>query len=298
MFVLLSLIPLVITKYSHFFQQKYVLGFLGVSYLSFKVIQIIVETYDGLIKEISVLDFFSFILFFPTISSGPIDRSRRFLEDLNKKLSKDEYIELLKTGLYKVFQGILYKFIIGYIVYQYWILKIPANHTIINAFNYMYAYSFYLFFDFAGYSRMAVGTSNILGIKTPENFNMPFLSRDIKDFWNRWHISLSTWFRDFIYTRYVMSSMKAKRFKSRYTASYIGYFITMLTMGIWHGTELHYILYGVYHGLLMVITDYFERNNKWYKKNSKKNGWNIAFTILTFNLICFGFLIFSGYLFK
>ncbi len=297
-FVLLSLIPLLITKYSHFFQQKYVLGFLGVSYLTFKVIQIIVETYDGLIKEISIVEFAYFILFFPTISSGPIDRSRRFNEDFNKVLSKEEYSDLLKSGLYKLFQGILYKFIIGNLIFNLWLGKIPVTHTFLNTLNYMYAYSLYLFFDFAGYSRMAIGTSYILGVSTPENFHMPFLSKDIKDFWNRWHISLSTWFRDFIYTRYVMSSMKAKRFKSRYTASYIGYLITMITMGVWHGTQVNYIVYGVYHGALIVLTDYFQRKSKWYKRNSKKQGFEIAFTILTFNLVCFGFLIFSGYLFK
>jgi len=152
----------------------------------------------------------------------------------------------------------------------------------------MYSYSFYLFFDFAGYSLIAIGVSYIMGIRTPENFNLPFISKDIKDFWNRWHISLSFWFRDFIYNRFVMSALKKKWFKSKYTASYIGYMITMTTMGLWHGIQLNYIVYGAFHGILIIVTDYFQRK-KVYKKFKKKVYFKIASTAVTFNLICFSF---------
>ncbi len=175
--------------------------------------------------------------------------------------------------------------------------KIPTDRNFINILNYMYAYSFYLYFDFAGYSFMAVGTSYIFGIKTPDNFNIPYLSHDIKEFWNRWHMSLSFWFRDFIYTRIVMSFIKNKVFKNKYTASYIGFIITMFTMGAWHGTQRHYLVYGLYHGILICFTDYFERKSKWYKSVKNNEKWDTVFTFVTFNLVCFGFLIFSGKLF-
>lgn len=297
-FVFLSLVPLILTKWGHIIIHNRTIGFLGISYLTFKAVQILVETYDELIKDMGFIEYTYFMLFFPTISSGPIDRSRRFKIDINKSVSSVEYEILLKDGLWKLFNGIAYKFIIGTLISTYWMNKIPKQHTIGNTLNYMYSYSFYLFFDFAGYSLMAVGASYIFGVKTPDNFNMPFISKDIKDFWNRWHISLSTWFRDFIYTRFVMASMKKKWFKSRYTGSYIAYLITMGTMGIWHGTEIYYIIYGIYHGVLIILTDLFQRKSKWYKKVSKSDGWNIIFIIITFNLVCFGFLIFSGYLFK
>jgi membrane protein involved in D-alanine export len=296
-FVFLSLVPLILVKTSHLFTTR-TIGFLGISYLTFKAIQILLETYDGLIKDISLYEFIYFILFFPTISSGPIDRSRRFKEDINKVLTAEQYKDYFKNGIWKIFNGVAYKFIIGALISTYWMAKVPADRSFLNTLNYMYSYSLYLFFDFAGYSLMAVGTSYLLGVKTPDNFNMPFLSKDIKDFWNRWHISLSTWFRDFIYTRYVMNSIKNKRFKNRYTASYIGYLLTMGTMGIWHGSEIYYIIYGFYHALLIIGTDYFQRKSTWYKKASKSEFWNIIFVFVTFNLICFGFLIFSGYLFR
>lgn len=294
--ILLSLLPLILVKWGNILIHRNV-GFLGVSYLTFKVIQMIIEIYDGLITEVKIFDFTYFLLFFPTISSGPIDRSRRFNEDIHKKLSSKEYVELLREGIWKLFWGIAYKFIFATLIYSYWMSKIPKEHTIINTLNYMYGYSFYLFFDFAGYSLMAVGTSYILGVKTPDNFNMPFISKDIKEFWNRWHMSLSFWFRDFIYTRFVMAALKNKWFK-KYTASYIGYAITMITMGIWHGNEVYYIIYGAYHGILIIITDYFQRKSSMYKKYKKNKLWNTLSTVVTFNIVCFGFLIFSGYLFK
>ena len=118
LFSVIALTPLVLAKHG-------TLGFLGISYLTFKVVQVLIEIYDGLIKEITFLDFTYFLLFFPTISSGPIDRSRRFESDTNKVLSRSEYISYLEEGLSKLFLGIGYKFIIGSIISEYWMSKIP-----------------------------------------------------------------------------------------------------------------------------------------------------------------------------
>lgn len=295
--VLFSILPLVIVKSSHLF-IKTPIGFLGISYVTFKSIQMLIEIHDGLIKEVDIFDFTYFLLFFPTISSGPIDRSRRFVGDTNRTLARAEYWDCLTNGVRKIFYGVGYKFIISALISTYWLGKIPEAKSFINTLNYMYAYSLYLFFDFAGYSLIAVGTSYILGVRTPDNFDKPFVSKDIKDFWNRWHMSLSFWFRDFIYTRFVMQALKKKWFKSRFTASYMGYIITMGIMGIWHGTEIYYILYGVYHGALIILTDYFQRKSSFYKSIKGKKTWDYISTGVTFNLVCFGFLIFSGYLFK
>lgn len=175
---------------------------------------------------------------------------------------------------------------------------IPQTHSFLHILSYMYAYSLYLFFDFAGYSNIAIGTSYIFGVKVPDNFNAPFISRNMKEFWNRWHMSLSFWFRDFVYTRVTMLAMKKRWFKSRYTASYIAYMITMCTMGFWHGFTIYYIIYGFYMGLALIITDYFQRKSKLYKKYKKKNFWKVSAIILNFNVVCIGLLIFSGYLFN
>ena len=158
----------------------------------------------------------------------------------------------------------------------------------------MYGYSLYLFFDFAGYSAFAVGVSYLLGIHTPENFNRPFLAGNIKDFWNRWHISLSTWFRDHVYMRFMLAATKGRWFTGKYTASYLGFFLTFGLMGLWHGIEPYYLLYGLYHGTLLVGHDLFTRWNKPRRVWGNGPLWRAAGTLVTFHLVCLGFLLFSG----
>jgi len=294
--VFLSILPLILVKFSPFV-TKTVIGFIGISYITFRTVQILLETYDGLISDMGIIDFTYFILFFPSLSSGPIDRSRNFEASVNKSIEGKVYAnEYLPDGVYKIFKGVAYKFLFGNFIYAYWMMKIPEGHTLAHTISYMYAYTLYLFFDFAGYSSIAIGTGYLLGVKLPENFNAPFISRNMKEFWNRWHMSLSFWFRDFIYTRFVMESMKKKRFKSRFTASYIGYFLTMITMGVWHGFKIHYIIYGLYMAAMIILADYFQRKSKLYKKYKKRTWWAVTAIVFNFHVVSFGFLIFSGYL--
>lgn len=295
LFVFLAIAPLVFSKLSGILTGN-VIGFLGISYLTFKTVQIIIETYDGLIEKPCFIDILYFILFFPTVSSGPIDRYRRFAGDINTALSGEEYAELFKKGVWKLMTGVFYGLVISNLINTLWLSKIPES-GFFHHWQYMYAYTFYLFFNFAGYSRMAIGTGYIMGVKVPENFDMPFISKDLKDFWSRWHISLSTWFRDYIYTRFAAVSLRKKWFKNIYMGSYIGYIITMTVMGFWHGFELHYIVYGIYHGLLMCANDVIEHKWKGYKKIRRKDkAWPVM-ALITFHLISFGMLIFSGRIF-
>ena len=270
-----------------------IFGFLGVSYMTFKVLQIIFETYDGIIKEpIGLIDYLQFLLFFPTISSGPIDRSRRFVEDIHQTIPREEYVELLGTGLFRLLLGLVYKVVLSGLLYLA-MNHIPHRGLLFTTVSYMYLYTFYLFFDFAGYSLMAVGVSNIMGIQTPMNFNKPFLSIDIKDFWNRWHISLSTWLRDFIFSRIVMKSMRHKWFKTRLTTAMVAYMLNMIFMGFWHGLSWSYIIYGVYHGVLMAGFEWYQKKSKFYKKYKQKTAYKVVSWFVTMHLVMIGLLIFS-----
>lgn len=271
-----------------------VIGFLGISYLTFRTVGIIIEIRDGLIKEIPLVAFISFVLFFPTVASGPIDRYRRFVTDLYKPLSRQEYGELAIQGIDYIFRGFLYKFIIAYLINKYWLEPLNQSFGFLPTLKYMYVYGFYLFFNFAGYSAFAIGVSYLMGIKTPLNFDKPFISKNIKDFWNRWHMSLSFWFRDYIYMRFVLDSAKKKRFRNRYTASYVGYLLLFGIMGVWHGTQLQYILYGFYHAGLMIGFDFLDRKNKTWKYWGTGPVWNLSAIFVTFHCVMFGFLIFSG----
>ena len=291
--VFLSILPLVINKVFAL-TSLHLLAFIGISYMSFKTIQIMLEISDGLIKEkISAKDYLQFLLFFPTVSAGPIDRSRRFLKEINEVMPRKEYLELAGDGVYRIVLGLLYKVVLSTYVYQM-LLALNNTSTVVYSIKYMYLYTLYLFFDFAGYSLMAVGSSNILGIQTPMNFNKPFLSVDIKDFWTRWHITLSTWLRDFVFSRVLMQVIRKKWFKNRLHNATYAYMVNMLVMGFWHGLSVSYIVYGFYHGVLMAGFEVYQKKSNFYKKNKNKNWYKLLSWFVTMNLVMIGFFIFSG----
>lgn len=291
--ICLSILPLVINKVFAL-TSLHLLAFIGISYMSFKTIQIMLEISDGLIKEkISVKDYLQFLLFFPTVSAGPIDRSRRFLKEINDVMPRKEYLELAGDGVYRIVLGLFYKVVLSTYVYQI-LLALSNTGTVVYSIKYMYLYTLYLFFDFAGYSLMAVGSSNILGIQTPMNFNKPFLSIDIKDFWTRWHITLSTWLRDFVFSRVLMQVIRKKWFKNRLHNATYAYMVNMLVMGFWHGLSVSYILYGFYHGVLMAGFEVYQKKSSFYKKNKNKNWYKLLSWFVTMNLVMIGFFIFSG----
>lgn len=291
--VFLSIFPLVINKVFAL-TSLHLLAFIGISYMSFKTIQIMLEISDGLIKEkISIKDYLQFLLFFPTVSAGPIDRSRRFLKEINEVMPRKEYLELAGDGVYRIVLGLLYKVVLSTYVYQM-LLALNNTGTVVYSIKYMYLYTLYLFFDFAGYSLMAVGSSNILGIQTPMNFNKPFLSVDIKDFWTRWHITLSTWLRDFVFSRVLMQVIRKKWFKNRLHNATYAYMVNMLVMGFWHGLSVSYIVYGFYHGVLMAGFEVYQKKSTFYKKNKNKNWYKLLSWFVTMNLVMIGFFIFSG----
>lgn len=291
-FLILSILPLLIYKFSSLVGYS-IFGFIGISYMTFKCIQYVMEIKDGLIKEVSASNFFYLNLFFPSLISGPIDRSRRFDDDVNKLKSKSEYIELLTSGLQKILIGAVYKFVISQLIYPY-MQNYSQGNGIKTIVAYMYLYGFYLFFDFAGYSLMAIGTGNIFGVRLPDNFNKPFISKDIKEFWDRWHISLSYWFRDFVFSRVIRRMIRNKRIKNKLTRASVAFVINMLIMGLWHGLSLNYIIYGLYHGMLLAVTEVYQKKSKFHKKNKSNVWYKFVSWGVTFNLVMLGFLIFSG----
>lgn len=306
MAVFLAIMPLIVVKLTPFIEsgRDSIIAFLGISYLTFKAVQMIMEIREGAIKEYHPFRYIQFLLFFPTISSGPIDRYRRFEKDLLEPPSREKYVDFLGQGIWNIFLGFLYKFILGYYFGQHWLPIVERMLLHRGVFSwtlivYMYIYSMYLFFDFAGYSLFAIGVSNLMGYDTPKNFNRPFLSYNIKEFWNRWHISLSFWFRDYVYMRLMFTLTKKKVFKSRIVTSNVGYFALFLLMGIWHGLTWFYIAYGIYHATLICLTDVWIRWKKKHKKPLPSNKATKALaTFLTFQAVCVSFLIFSGILDK
>ena len=308
----LSLLPIIFVKVQPAINgMQSLLGFLGISYLTFRSVGIIIELRDGVIKDLKMWEYLRFLLFMPTFSSGPIDRFKRFNENYQTIPERDELMDMLAESVRYIMWGFLYKFILAHIFGE--ILLPPLKNLALQTggfFNYyvvavMYTFGLELFFDFAGYSMFALAISNLMGIRSPINFNKPFLSRDLKEFWNRWHVSLSFWFRDFVFMRMVMVMTRKKLFKNRNVTSSVAYILNMLLMGFWHGITWFYIAYGLFHGVGLVINDAWVRKKKTLNKERKKAGrpplpenrWvQLLGMVITFHVVMVSFLIFSGFL--
>lgn len=291
--VVLALGPLGLIKLGEVLQPFSLFRLMGASYMSFRAVQVLLDIYDGRLQKLRPVALGYFLLFFPAVSSGPIDRYRRFLSDLDRPPDREHYRTLLAQGIWKLAGGCVSAVVISGFIQQYWLAALPASGFGATL-SYMYGYTFYLFFNFAGYSSVAIGAGYLLGIQMPENFNQPFLSVDMKDFWSRWHISLSTWLRDYLYSRFVMKSLKQKRFSNPRTASYLGYVLNMMAMGAWHGLQPQYLLYGVYHSALMCLNEVLDLHCKPFRSFKNHGAGQVVCVLVTFHLFSFGLLIFSG----
>ena len=290
--ITLAILPLVVVKFRPALDAA--IGFLGLSYVTFRSLDVLFSIHDGTLDEVSPAEFLAFLFCFPTISAGPIDRYRRFAVDWRRPRDRAALVSDLDAGVHKVFTGFFYKFILAALISERWMRPALHHHGAGAILSYMYAYSFYLFFDFAGYSAFAIGVSYVLGVHAPENFRRPFFARNIREFWDRWHISLSWWFRDHVYMRFLLLATKRRWFTSRYLASYTGLVLSFGLMGVWHGPQLRYILYGLYHASLLIGHDVYKRiapQAAGREPSWRSDAWATA---LTFHAVCFGFLLFSG----
>ncbi|MCS4487857.1 D-alanyl-lipoteichoic acid biosynthesis protein DltB [Streptococcus sciuri] len=309
---LLSVLPLIFVKIMPIATvNQSLFGFLGISYLTFRAVGLIIEMRDGVLTDFTLWQFLRFLMFLPTFSSGPIDRFKRFNDDYERIPDRDELLDMLEKSIWYLMLGFLYKFIIDYFFGQLLLpplKELALEHGgVINlpTVGVMYVFGFDLFFDFAGYTLFALAMSNLMGIKSPINFNKPFISHDLKEFWNRWHMSLSFWFRDFVFMRLVKILVKNKVFKNRNTTSSVAYLVNMLLMGFWHGVTWYYIAYGLFHGIGLIINDAWLRKKKKINKERKATGKpplpENRFTrgvsiVITFNVVMVSFLLFSGFL--
>lgn len=314
LWVFLAVLPLMVVKINPLMQKAEpmtLFGFLGISYLTFRTVGMIMEMRDGVLKDFTVWQLLRFLLFMPTFSSGPIDRFRRFNEEYEQIPDRSVLFEMLDQSVRYLMKGFLYKYILAYAIGQLFLNPLKSAALLEGGFfnlptlGVMYAYGLYLFFDFAGYSLFAIAISNLFGIRSPHNFDMPFKSRDLKEFWNRWHMSLSFWFRDYVFMRLVKVMLKNKLFNSRNVTSGVAYLMNMVLMGLWHGVTWYYIAYGVFHGCGLIVNDWWLRQKKTWNKERKQKGqkplpenqWMQALGIfVTFNVVMFSFLIFSGFL--
>ena len=293
--VIVGLLPLVIVRLRPDLDRA--IALVGLSYVTFRSLDVVFSIRDGAVDPVPLDEYLAFLLAFPTISAGPIDRFRRFHDDWQRPQTGAVVLADVDTGLHHIVRGFFYKFIAAALVAHYWMSAAAHHHGFAPMVSYMYAYSAYLFFDFAGYSAFAIGVSAFLGVHPPENFQRPFFARNIRDFWDRWHISLSWWFRDHVYMRFLLAATRGRWFPDRHVASYVGLVLSFGLMGLWHGPHVRYIVYGLYHALLLIWYDVYRRLVQ-PRYAAARPSWarSAVATFVTAHAVCFGFLIFSGHL--
>ena len=225
---------------------------IGISYITFRTIQAIVDSQNY--GKLSFMEFTSFLLFPTTLLAGPIDRSYRFQEDL-KKGYENLTLQNVGKGWDILIVGVLFKFVIAQLVAMYWLAKIDENSTnLLDMANSAYSYTTYLFFDFAGYSAMAVGLSFMIGIFIPMNFNHPYLAPNPQDFWRRFHITLGTWLTDYFFKPLYKYLHKYPYLKNKkLLLQNIAITCTFLLMGMWNGLTWYFIFSGFLFGIYSSI---------------------------------------------
>lgn len=229
------------------FQPLSILLPVGISFYTFQSISYVVDVYKGRISATkSWLDYIFFLSFFPALVAGPIVRADYFLPQLeqNRRASAEE----IWAGLWLIIIGIIKKAIIADYIAQYndLIFNDPSHYTGVQTLMGVLGYTMQIFCDFSGYSDMAIGLALIMGFKLGINFNYPYTSRNLTDFWRRWHISLSSWLRDYLYIP--LGGNRKGTFRT-----YLNNFLTMLIGGLWHGAAWKFIFWGAMHGVGLAV---------------------------------------------
>ncbi len=266
--------------------------FWGLSYVTFRAFHLFMD--KDLLKDLKFKDYFFFVFYFPAILAGPIDRLGRFRKSIEESWNQTK---LDVSGFHLLAVGLLFKFIIAEWLDRTVVpLELHRAQEWVAAF---YGYPVYLYFDFAGYSAMAIGFSRLLGIDLPMNFNKPWLSQNPQDFWRRFHISLGDWLRDYFFKPlYRLSHKFPVVGKSALARQSLALFLTFFLMGLWNGPHKNFLLSGALFGLYSMVHNAFLY---WLKRsgreiNSPAFVWLSRLIMLHFAALAL--LIFSGLPFR
>lgn len=261
----------------------------GISFFTFQSMSYIIDVYRGKMQPThNLTDFAFFVSFFPTLLAGPIMRASDFLPQVRKPVIVTR--KMFGTGLWFIVMGLFKKAVISDYIGVNFVNRIfdaPELYTGLENLIGVYGYTLKLYCDFSGYSDMAIGIALWLGLTIPANFRSPYKSESITDFWRRWHISLSTWLRDYLY----ISLGGNRKGKIR---MYFNLFITMILGGLWHGASLNFIVWGGLQGIALCLHKLY-RQLIGHDKHYVSQGFRrIAAIFLTFHLVCFCWLFFAN----
>ena len=273
---------------------------IGISYIFFKLIHCLVDAYRGELPALNPLTFINYIFFFPTYLSGPIDRYANFQHWLGHPPGRNDRL-FFQAASFRILLGVVKKLILVplLVVYAKDFGQVHISSVYyLNILISLFAYSGYLYCDFSGYSDLAIGAALFLGFKVPENFKTPYLARDIAEFWKRWHISLSSILREYIFLPLVRGISKHLRRVPRLAGTVIGYLITFVICGLWHGNTANFAVWGLWHGVGLSIHKIW-RQSPWLQRLPRPRGkagrtaLAALATAITFVYVSVGWLFFN-----
>jgi alginate O-acetyltransferase complex protein AlgI len=294
---------LVLFKYSHFaaltvnevarhdiLPLPHLIVPLAISFFTFEFVHVLVDIYYGKIRELDALDFAVFAMFFPTLVAGPIKRYQTFAPQV-RSIRMPSNVDL-GLNVYRVVMGLAKKFIIADSMTLLTQPMLTPDALAYGRLDYLVAilaYAAKIYFDFTGYSDIAIGTAGLLGCAIPENFDRPYWAENISAFWRRWHMSLSTWIRDYIFI-----PLGGSRRLPLVTA--LNLFVAMAIAGLWHGAAWTFVAWGLWHGAGLAI------HRVWSSQVVSRVAWlavphpslRAAAVIATFTFVCIGWVLFAA----
>lgn len=277
------------------------LEWLGFSYVAFRLIHTLRDRQMGRLPALSLREYVSYVLFLPALTAGPIDRAERFLADwraLPQLTGRDP--ARVMQGATRVAVGVAKKFIIADTL-AYMALG-PGNamqpSSTAGFWALLYFYSLRIYFDFSGYSDIAIGLGQLIGIRLPENFSQPYLKRNITVFWQSWHMTLSQWVRTYAFLPLSRTLLNREHTPSPVVLALIGQVTTMILIGLWHGVTWSFVVWGLWHGLgLFFHRVWSDKTRAFYIRLRERprvnQGLGILGTLLTFHFVTLGWVWFA-----
>lgn len=270
---------------------------LGFSYISFRIIHTIRDRQTGRLPGLSLVDYINYIIFFPTLTAGPIDRLEYFVKKIGSPIL-DRW-EVFGEGSKRILLGLFKKFILADSLA---IIALNGTSALqIRSTGWMwislYAFAFQIFYDFSGYTDIAIGMGRYMGIILPENFFSPYLKPNITLFWNNWHITLTQWFRAYIFNPLTRALRSRYKFITTAIVIMITQFTTMLMIGLWHGATINYVIWGLWHGFGLFLHNRWvyimsAHVQKWTTTPIKKRVFECLGVVATFNFVSIGWIFF------
>ena len=261
---------------------------IGISFLIFRIISYVVDIYRGTLEPASLLDLAVYVAFFPYLLAGPIARASEFLPQLREP--RDPRRIDASRAFFLIFAGLVKKMLIADYVATHLVTGVfttPGRYTSLEILLGIYGYSVQIYCDFSAYSDMAIGLSLLLGFELPDNFNAPYTARDMRDFWRRWHMTLSSWIRDYLYIPFGGNRKGVRR-------TYVNLMAAMLLAGLWHGAAWTFVFWGGLHGAGRCCDHWRAARRRARGEPALRDGfWPVARQrFLTFQFVTFAWVFF------